>query len=96
MVRESGARDRPAFSAFVLQHHLQVERQDDHRAAQGNLLEHLPGNAGGEDLGLEQIRVEQRRLALMLAAPEPVDKQHQRSRADGRDRQDPFTAFLPD
>jgi hypothetical protein len=33
----------------VLQHHLQVDRQHDHRAAQGDLLEHLPGNPGLED-----------------------------------------------
>jgi hypothetical protein len=41
---------RERLQRVVFQHHLQVDRQDDHRAAQGDLLEHLPGNAGLEDL----------------------------------------------
>ena len=54
---ERQRRDRQAgLHRVVLEHHLQVDRERDHRAAEGDLLEHLLGDAEPEDLRLEQVR----------------------------------------
>ena len=97
---EHGQRQRRQRQAglhrVVLQHHLQVDRQDDHRAAQSDLLEQLPGDPEPEQLGPEQVGVEQGRLSLALAPPQPVDKPGQRGRAEQHERADCLTALLPD
>jgi hypothetical protein len=61
---------------------LQEDRQGDHRAAEGDLLEHLLRDPEPEQLRCEQVRVEQRRPALALASHEPVDEPRQPSGAD--------------
>lgn len=71
------------------------DRDRDHSAAQGDLLEHLPGDPESEDLGSEQIWVQQRRLLLALAAHEPLDQLCQRDCTDRGERPDRFSAFLP-
>ena len=66
-------RERQAgLHGVVLEHHLQVDRQGDHHAAERDLLERLTGDAEPEQGGAEQVRVEQRRLALTLASHQPV------------------------
>ncbi len=52
----------------VLEHHLQEDRQRDHRPAERDLLEHLPRDPEPEHLRSEQVGVEQRRLAPRACA----------------------------
>ena len=66
--RERGHR-QTGLHRVVFEDHLQVDRQRDHHAAQGDLLEHLLGDAELEVLGLEQRGVQQCRLLLPGAAP---------------------------
>ena len=59
---EHGERKRcegkPRFHCVVLQCHLQEERQGDHGAAEGDLLEHLLGDADAEVQVLEQVGIQ--------------------------------------
>jgi hypothetical protein len=71
MLNESGASDKPA-SGVVFQHHLQVDRERDHQAAKGDLLQRLRRDAKAEVLRLEKAGVDQCRLALALAPDEPT------------------------
>ena len=81
MLSDSGAIERPGLHRVVLEHHLQEDRQRDHRAAERDLLEHLPGDPEPEQLRAEQVGVEQRRLALRACAapattPAPASADH--------------------
>ena len=63
---------------------------------QGDLLEQLLGDPEPEDPGLEQLRVQQRRLPLALAPAKPEDQRGQGQRPDYQERGDRLAAFLPD
>ena len=78
MLSESGAMRQAGLHRVVLEHHLQVDRQRDHHAAQRDLLEHLLGDARAEErLDSNKSRVDQRRLALRACAA----RSHQTSAA---------------
>jgi hypothetical protein len=77
MLRERGDGQARSHRA-VLEHDLQVDRQRDHRAAQADLLKQLPGDPEPEQLGLEQVRVQQRRLARTLAPHQPPRQEPER------------------
>ena len=79
----------------VLEHHLQEDRDRDHRAAQSDLLQHLSGDPEPEHLRSEQVRVDQRRLPLALAVDEPVAERSQSDRADDQECRDRLPALLP-
>ena len=93
--RQRGER-QARLHGVVLEHHLQEDRQGDHRAAEGDLLGHLTGDAEPEVLGGEQRRVDQGRLAGAMAAHQPPGEQSEADRTDGDQRDDRFTALLPD
>ena len=80
----------------VLERHLEEERKGDHRSAQGDLLEHLLGDADAEVQVREELRVEQGGLAASLALDEPVGERREGDRAHGDDETDELAAFLPD
>ena len=95
MLSESGAMDRPAFHRVVLEHDLQVDRQRDHRAAQADLLKQLSRDSEPEQLGLEQVRVQQHRLARALAPHQPPGQEPERDHPERKQQTDRLTAFLP-
>jgi hypothetical protein len=64
MVSESGASDNPA--SIALYSSTICRYIGDHHPAQGDLLEHLPGDSEPEERGLEQIRVEQPRFDTVV------------------------------
>ena len=89
-------RERQAgLHGVVLEHHLQEDRQGDHRPAEGDLLHHLLGDADPEGLGAEQIRIEQRQLPLSPASDEPVGQRCQRDRADHQQGSNGLATLLP-
>ena len=92
--RQRGER-QAGLQCVVLQHHLQVDRQGDHRAAQGDLLHQLSRDAQPEQLRREQIRVDQRRLSLALAAHEPPGEQGQGDDADCQQGGNGLATLLP-
>src|SRR4029077_9078318 len=71
-------------------------RQRDHGAAKGDLLQHLLGDPEPEDLGNEQVRIDQGRLPQTLAAYQPVPEGGHRNRAHADQDADRLAAFLPD
>jgi hypothetical protein len=84
MLSESGASERePRLQGVVLEHHLEVDREGDHHPAERDLLERLAGDPQAEVLRLEQVGVDQRRLPLALAFPQPP---RERAEADPADR----------
>ena len=85
IVSDSGASDRPACERVVLEHHLQEDRQRDHRPAQRDLLEHLPGDAEPEDRRPEQSGSSSVDLPGALAADQPPRERRQRDDADGEE-----------
>ena len=93
--RERGQR-QAGLHGVVLQGHLEVERQRDHRAAQRDLLEHLTGDAGGEVRVPEQVRVEQGHLLRPLAPDEPPGQGRQGHGSDRHEQADELAALLPD
>ena len=94
---ERQRRDRETgLHRVVLEHHLQVDRQHDHRPAEGDLLEHLAGDPEPEELRLEQVRIDQRGLACALAAHEPPGERAERDGPDREQRRDGLAALLPD
>jgi hypothetical protein len=97
--REHAERERREGEArlhrAVLEHHLQVDRQGDHRPAQGDLLEHLLGDAQPEDPRSEEVRIEQRRLPPALAVKEPGDQPCHRQQADREQGDHRLSALLP-
>jgi hypothetical protein len=56
----------------VLEDHLQVDREGDHRPAERDVLEHLRRDAEPEQIVREELWIEQRGLALALAPDEPA------------------------
>ena len=96
MLSESGAIDRPGFQRVVLEHHLEVDRERDHHPAERDLLERLGRDPEPEVLRLEEARVDQRRLALALALPEPPGERAEADDADREQRADRRAALLPD
>jgi hypothetical protein len=76
--------------------HLQEERQDDHGAAQGDLLKRLLRDADAEVQVLEQVRIQQGGLAAPLAANEPEGERDQGHCADAYEQADIGAALLPD
>ena len=76
--------------------HLQEERQDDHGAAQGDLLKRLLRDADAEVQVLEQVRIQQGGLAAPLAADEPEGERDQGHCADAYEQADIGAALLPD
>ena len=93
--RERGQR-QARLQRVVFEDHLQVDRDGDHRAAERDVLEHLPGDPEPEQLGREQRRIDQRRLALALPAHEPVREPGEGDGADRQEQADGFAALLPD
>ena len=97
---EHGERERrqgkSGLHGVVLQRHLQEERQGDHGAAQGDLLEHLLGDADPEVQVLEQVGVQQGGFPATFTLDEPVGERGQRDGADGDDEADIAAALLPD
>ena len=97
--REHAERERSKGQAglhrVVLERHLQEDRKRDHRAAQGDLLQHLLGDPDREVRESEQVRVEQRQLPLPLAAHQPVGQQRERDRTDRDQRSYRLAALLP-
>ena len=89
--REGQAR----LQSVVLEHHLQEDRQRDHRPAQGDVLEHLSRDPEPEHRRSEQAGVEQGRLLLARAAQEPVGERPQAHRPDDQQLGDGVAAFLP-
>ena len=87
--RESG------LQRVVLEHHLQVDREHDHRAAEGDLLQQLAARSGSEHLRLEERRVEQRGLAAALATAQPEHEEAEPEHADADDQADVAAALLP-
>jgi hypothetical protein len=79
----------------VLQHHLQIDRQGDHRPTKGDLLEELLGDPEPEQLGREQLRVEQRRPPLPLAPDEPPDQRRHGDHAERQERGHGLSPLLP-
>ena len=73
--REHAQRERrerqPCLERVVLEHHLEVDRERDHQPAERDLLQRLGRDPEPEVLRREEAGVEQRRLALALAPPEP-------------------------
>ena len=61
----------------VLEHHLEIDRQRDHRAAESDLLEQLLRDPKSEVLGLEQIGVQKGRLPSTLPPREPEGQRRQ-------------------
>ena len=82
MLRDSWGHGQACSHRAVLEHNLQVDRQRDHRAAQADLLKQLPGDPEPEQLGLEQVRVQQHRLARALAPHQPPRQEPERDRPD--------------
>src|SRR5256885_264397 len=76
--RGGGAGGEPRLHGVVLQRHLQEQRQDDHRPTEGDLLEHLLGNADAEVQVLEQVRIQQGGLTAALARDEPIGQRSER------------------
>ena len=72
------------------------ERQDDHGAAQGDLLERLLRDADAEIQVLEQVRIQQGGLAAPLAADEPEGEPGQGHCAEAQEQADIVAALLPD
>ena len=93
--RERRQRD-PGLQRVVLEDHLEVDRKDDHRAAERDLLEHLLGDPEPKQLRAEEARVDQRRLSLALAPHEPPDEQRHRQRAEEQELRDGLASLLPD
>ena len=87
---------QPGLERVVLEDHLEVDRQGDHRPAQGDLLKTLLGDPEAEDLRREQVRVDQWQLALALLADEPAGQRHERDCADDDEGEDRLAALLPD
>ena len=79
----------------VLELDLQEDRQRDHRPAERDVLEHLPGEPDPEVREREQLRIEQRHLPLAVAPHEPAGERPQRERADRDQQQDVVPALLP-
>ena len=96
IVSDSGASDTPASQRVVAQHQLQVDRQGDQEASQRDLLQDALEDPEAEQLGREQRRVEQRRLAVALAADEPEHQGDQRRHPNRKQRRDRLAALLPD
>jgi hypothetical protein len=92
--RERGER-QAGLHRVVLEHHLQEDRQCDHRAAESYPLEHLLGDPVPEDLGSEEVGIQQCRFALTLAPHEPGHQCAQRHRTDRQQGGDGLPAFLP-
>ena len=80
----------------VLEHHLQIDGQRDHHAAEGDLLEHLGGDPEPEALRGEQVRIDQRRGAGALAPHQPAGQEHERDHAERDQRAHELAALLPD
>jgi hypothetical protein len=57
---------------------------------------HLRGDAQPEQGELEEVRIEQRRLALALAPDQPAGERPERDHADRDQEADELPAFLPD
>ena len=98
--REHAQRERcqrePCLERVVLEHHLEVDRERDHQPAERDLLQGLGRDSEPEVLRGEEAGVEQRRLALALALPEPPPERSERDQADRDQRADRAAAFLPD
>ena len=94
--QRQGCQRQAGFQGVVLEGHLEEQRQRDHGPAQGDLLQHLTRDAGGEVRMPEQVRVEQRDLLLALAPDQPPGQRHQRDCPDSHEQADELAALLPD
>jgi hypothetical protein len=73
--RQRQRRERQAgLQGVVFQHHLQVDRQGNHRPSERDVLQHLRRDAQPEQVVFEEVGIEQRRLALALAPDEPASE----------------------
>ena len=97
---EHGERERrerhARLEGVVAPDELQEDRQRDQHPAQRDLLQEELDNADAEQLGREERRIEQSRLAFALAAAEPVHEGRHRCHADREQRRDGLAALLPD
>ena len=94
--RERGQR-QARLQRVVFEDHLQVDRDGDHRATERDVLEHLPGDPEPEQLGLEQVRIDQRRLALDASGGRASTRSPASEiDADRQEQADGFAALLPD
>ena len=73
--QRQGRQRQAGLERVVLEGHLEEQRQRDHRPAQGDLLQHLTRDPGGEVRVPEQVRVEQGHLPLALAPDQPPGEQ---------------------
>ena len=94
--RERERRERQAgLHRVVLERHLQVQRQGDHRPAERDLLEDHRHGTDAEVLDLEQVGVEQDHLAGALAPHEPEGERGERHGTDRHEQPDVRAALLP-
>ena len=93
--RERSERE-PGLQSVVLEHHLQVDRKRDHHSAEGDLLERLRRDAEPEVLRAEELRVDQRGLALALTSHQPPRERAETDRTGCEQHSDRRAPFLPD
>ena len=93
--RQRGDRE-PGFERVVAERDLKKDRDDDHRSAERDLLQHLLRDADPEVRRGEQGRVDQHGLAVPLASDEPPRERAQPHDADREQREDRLAALLPD
>jgi hypothetical protein len=93
---ERQRRDRQARQhRVVLEHHLQVDGQGDHEAAQRDLLRHLVRDAQAERLGTEQLGVDEGGPSPALSPDEPPGQGPQPEDAQRDQGGDGLAALLP-
>ena len=97
MLSDSGAIDSPACSALYPQHHLQVDRQHDHRPAERDLLQQLPAHArcGRASTRNSSGSISVALPALLAAAQPPREPDH-RDDPEADQQADVLAALLPD
>ncbi len=93
--RERGERE-PRLQGVVSEVELEVDGQRDEQAAERDVLKDALADSEAEELGLEEVRVEQRGLALALSAAEPPDERDRADSAHREENADPLAALLPD
>ena len=93
--RQRERRERDAgLQRVVSEVELEVDGQCDEEAAEGDVLQDALADPEAEELGLEEVGVEERGLALALAAAEPPDERNE-SRSRDEEGADRLAALLP-
>ena len=94
--QRQGRERQPGLHRVVLEHHLEVDRERDHQAAERDLLQRLRRDPEAEVLRLEEAGVEKRGLPLALAPDEPPRERAEADDPDREQRADGRAALLPD